>query len=501
MMNIDRLLILALIVIFGSHQLQSQNDHQKKLDQMIRQGIEDWNIPGFAVSVVHEGETIFYETYGVRNIADKTPVDEHTLFTLGSTTKAMIAIGLGMLADEGKLSWEDPVRKHLPSFRLSDPYITEEARIQDLLTHNLGIQPADLLWIIDSVSTEKTIERFQHAPKVYPVRGGFQYNNMMYAIAGEVIGSVSGSHWTEFLREKLFIPLEMTDTKAVSADIMKIENRVTPYSPGKQGPVKDIYMLKDQVGAAGMIWSSIHDMTNYLKFLDQDGIYNGDTIVRSQTFDKLFEPQTIIPEKEFYPTRELTNPNWTTYGLAWFQQDYKGLKVDYHTGSITGLIALAGLVRDKDLAVYVFGNMDHAELRHAVLFKAIDLFVFDDDSTDWHKEIFALYEPSGKEESEFGDMLEKNRIENSSPSLELKAYEGIYVHKMYGEMRVDAVEDSLTITSNDLYNFEMDHLHFNTFISNKNNMLNNKVPFTFNLGDDGKVETLRVYGLEFNKKR
>ena len=143
---------------------------------------------------------------------------------MGSTTKAIISMALGILVDQGKLEWGDKVRKHLPSFQLSDSYITEDARIQDLLTHNLGISEADLLWTIDSVSTKETISRFRHAKKIYPLRGGYDYNNLMYAIAGEVIESVSGEHWTTFVNKNILEPLEMTNTKTRASEIFDGDN-------------------------------------------------------------------------------------------------------------------------------------------------------------------------------------------------------------------------------------------------------------------------------------
>ena len=137
---------------------------------MIVQGIKDWQIPGLTAVVVKDQKVIFKEIYGVKNLINKEPVDEFTLFNMGSTTKAVICMALGVLVDQGKLDWNDKVRKHLPSFQLSDPYITEEARIKDLLTHNLGIAEADLLWTMDSVSTKNTISRLKHSQKVYPLR-------------------------------------------------------------------------------------------------------------------------------------------------------------------------------------------------------------------------------------------------------------------------------------------------------------------------------------------
>ncbi len=162
----------------------------KSLDKMIVQGMEDWNIPGLATVIVKDGKIVFKKTYGVKNINSKEPFDGKTLFNMTSTTKAIVAMSLGILVDRGKLNWDDKVQKYFPDFRLSDDYIASDARVGDLLTHNLGIGNADMLWVLDSVSTKETIKNFKYAKKEYPLRGSFEYQNIMYAVAGEVIEAV-----------------------------------------------------------------------------------------------------------------------------------------------------------------------------------------------------------------------------------------------------------------------------------------------------------------------
>ena len=163
---------IALVLLTGQLANAQYKSANRKLDAMIREGMAEWKIPGMGVVVVKDGRTVFSSVYGIRDIDTQVPVNSQTLFAMASTTKAMIALCVGMLVDEGKLQWTDRVRQHLPEFRLADAYLTDEARVQDLLTHNLGIPGADLLWIIDSLSTAETLRRFEQVNKTYPVRGG-----------------------------------------------------------------------------------------------------------------------------------------------------------------------------------------------------------------------------------------------------------------------------------------------------------------------------------------
>lgn len=494
--------LLLAFVLFLSPIVLAQKTNAKQLDAMIQKGMSDWKIPGLVTVVVKDGETVFQKAYGVKNLESKATVDEHTLFSMASTTKAIVCQALGILVDQGKLNWTDKVREHLPYFKLSDAYLTEEARIQDLLTHNLGIQQADLLWALDSVSTQETLHRFALSKKTYPVRGGFDYNNIMYAIAGEVIEAVSGQHWTEFVTENIFKPVGMDDAVAKSVEILDKGNYTTPYlNDLDDGIVQVDHNFSDQIGAAGMIWSSLSDVTNYLKYLVNDGVVGNDTILSKNTFDYLFKPHAFVTDASFYPTQKLTKPHWKTYGLGWFQHDYRGEKLDFHTGSLGGLIAICGIMRDKDVAVYVFANMDHAELRHAILYKSMDLFVFDDDSRNWHEEVFELYSKFKEQEKEYYQKLRDGKVANTKTTLPIDQYEGEYTHPMLGKATVKNTDAGLTINFNNFLILSLQHWHYDTFMSTKENPYHAEIDFNFSIGTDGTVKSFDVLEETFKKQK
>ncbi len=470
------------------------------LDEMIVTGMRDWKIPGLAAVVVKDGEVVFKKTYGIKSIQSKEPVNGETLFAMASTTKAMVAMALGILVDEGKLSWDDKVVKHLPDFQLSDPYIAANARVKDLLTHNLGITNADVLWTLDSVSTQSTLRRFAYAKAVYPLRGGFVYQNIMYAAAGEVIQRVSGIPWHEFVQERLFTPLRMRRSQTKAMDILKAGNYVTPHYDFDDGGIQVVGRnYSDQVGAAGMMWSCVDDITHYLTFIVNKGIVGNDTLLQPNTFKTLFQPHTLIPRDQFYPTTSLTQPNWVSYGLGWFQHDYRGHKLDFHTGSLQGLVAIAGVIHKKNTAVYVFANLDHAELRHAILYQAMDLFAFDDLSTNWHPRVFERYQDLKEERKEGLQQQIQKRVLNTHPSLELKAYSGSYTHPLCGKLTITMENDVLLLNFNDVETMRADHWHFDTFRTVTNKRWTSPQLIRFQLDNLAKVETLNFWGYTFTK--
>lgn len=480
--------------------LAQQNEKIEALDKMIQQGITDWKIPGLATVVVKDNEVIFKKTYGVKSIESNDPVNGETLFAMASTTKATVAMAMGMLVDEGKLDWDDKVIEHLPSFQLSDPYITADARVKDLFTHNLGIANADMLWVLDSLSTTETLRRFSNTKKVYPLRGGFIYQNIMYAAAGEIIKNISGKSWQEFVQERLFNPLNMKRSQTRATDILKAGNYATPhYDFDDQGVQMVDRNYSDQIGAAGMMWSSIDDISYYLKFILAKGVIGNDTLIKPDTFKTLFKPHALIPENQFYPTARLTQPNWLSYGLGWFQHDYRGHKLDFHTGSLQGLVAIAGVMHDKNVAVYVFANMDHAELRHAIMYQALDFFAFDDDNAQWHSKVLNLYDDIKEKSKEGLKKQEEYRVTNTQPTLDLASYTGRYVHPLCGTLSITQESTGLQLNFNDFEKIVATHWHYDTFRTKTNKRWANPLLLTFHINSRTEVETLDFLGYTFTK--
>jgi len=303
---------------------QSVQKQVKLLDDYIENALTVWNPPGLAVTVVKDGEIVFTKTYGIRTLGENKPVDKHTLFGCMSTTKAFTAAALAMLADEGKLKWDDHVIKYLPDFQLYDPYMTREITVRDLLTHRTGLGNTDYLWGWMQISGDSALYKMRDVKPSYSLRSSFIYQNLMYLAAGKVIEKVSGQSWESFLKERIYIPLEMNETFAKYEMVKDIKNKADAHFPHEGKIIKIDQLIADEIGPAGSMWSSINDIGKWIQFLLNDGTHKGDTLISDRNFKELFKPQQIIPSNEFYPTQKLTKPNWTTYGLGWFQHDYRG---------------------------------------------------------------------------------------------------------------------------------------------------------------------------------
>jgi len=394
------LVIYVSVLSITSHDAQNSSKQIQALDQFINEGITKWNPPGLAVTVVKDGNIVFKKAYGVTSLNNKQPVDTNTLFGCMSTTKAFVAAGLAMLVDDGKLNWDDKVIDYLPEFQLKDPYITREINIKDLLTHRTGIGDTDYLWTIMSIDSDSVLYKMREVDKSYSLRSSFIYQNIFYLAAGKVIEKVTGKPWGEFMKERIYLPLGMTNTFASLDAVKTIKNKADAHFE-IDGKIEMIEQKSaDAIAPAGAMWSSIDDIGKWIQFLLNDGIKDNDTLISSRNFKELFKVHQIIPENEFYPTQQVTKPNWTTYGLGWFQHDYKGKMVQFHTGSLPGMVAIAGMIPEDNVGVYVMGNLDHVELRHAIMYSVFDLFTEGKLSRNWSEDLYSIYHPAKEKQPE-----------------------------------------------------------------------------------------------------
>lgn len=481
--------------------LRSQSGPLAGFDEYVAAAVTDWKVPGLAVAVVKDGQVAMSKGYGVRELGKPERVDDRTLFAIGSTTKAMTAALTGMLVDEKKLAWDDPVIKHLPWFQLKDPAVTRELTVRDLLTHRGGLPNADYLWYGQSTSAREILERVRLIDPGYSLRSRFVYQNVMYAAAGAVIETASGRSWADMMRTRIFEPLGMSDTAATLALVPKGANVASPHY-AIRGQVTVIEnMPVDSVAAAGSVWSSVRDMAKWMQFMLDGGVAGGPggkRLLSEQTAAELFRPQTIAPES-MYPTTRLVKPHWMTYSLGWFQQDYQGRAIDFHTGSIDGMVAIIGLMRDERLGVYVLGNLDHAELRHALMYSAFDRYT-GRPARNWSAEVKALYAEAEQRSAEMQKRAESQRVAGTSPSFALDRYAGRYSDPLRGDVEITHENGALRIHYGSGLRGALEHWHYNTFRAKWAAEWRGTSMVTFQIGASGRVDAIEFNGARFVRR-
>ena len=498
------LVISVLFLFINSYSQQAAPSLAKQIqdfDTYVEQSRNSWQVPGLSIAVVKDGKVIFKKGYVVRELGKPDKVDTQTLFACASTTKAMTAMCMGMLVDEGKVNWDDAVIKYLPDFKLYDPYVTRELKIRDLFTHNSGVGNADFLWDIMDIPSDEVLKKMADVKPSYSLRSSFIYQNIFYLAAGKIIEKVSGLPWEKFVAARIFEPLGMTRTVPMRKDV-KDPNQTSAHFFVHNAVTVIELSSADAIAPAGSVWSCADDMSKWmLSMLDSSKYEGGKRLVTAKTWMEMLKPQVMVTAGEFYPTAQLTKPNWTTYGLGWFQQDYRGHKINFHTGSLFGAIAINGQLPDEKLGVYVFGNYDHAEVRHALMFKAFDHFALG-GTRDWNSEFLKLYGGLRAQGVKAVKEFETKRVANTTSSLPVEQYAGKYTDPLYGELEVTVQNKKLLINiNNNRQKATLDHWHYDTFRGEYDKAWNGIALAQFSLNATGKIEKINFDGIEFKRQK
>ncbi|MGH7618345.1 MAG: serine hydrolase [Gemmatimonadaceae bacterium] len=461
-------------------------------DRYVAQAVKDWHTTGLAIAVVSNDSLVFAKGYGLIEVKKPAPVNEHTRFAIGSTTKAMTSAALAMLVDEGKIRWDEHVTDILPDFRLYDPYATSEITIRDLLTHRTGLPGTDLMWVRDPFTLQEMIHRLRYVKPVTSFRSTMEYQNVVYAIGGAIVEKVSGMPWDAFVRQRIFTPLGMNETEPLVSGIIGKPNVATPHAPSGDTSIVVPIRSTDAIAPAGSVWSSVYDMSKWMRFILDSGRVGSTRLIAPATFTELVTPQIRAPF-ELYPALTLSRPHGFSYGLGWFIQDYQGEVIWMHTGSIDGMSALIGLMPDRRTGVYVLANLDHAEVRHALMYKVLDLYAGNPDR-DWSADLHALLaHPPTSAASQAA------RQAPSAPSLPLERFAGTYVDSAYGVIGVTFSGGSLSASFRDKDTGTLQPVRADTFRSR--GAAGAGLSLSFVTDGAGGVIAVRAFGTTFERVR
>jgi CubicO group peptidase (beta-lactamase class C family) len=484
--RIARAATLLLVPIVGARLSAQSTAHTRNpldgFDAYVAAAVKAWEVPGLAVAVVKDDSIVLARGFGVRTLGSPEPVDEHTRFAIGSTTKAMTAAAVAMLVDEGKVRWDDPVTKHLPSFQLSDPYVTRELTVRDLLSHRSGLPGADALWYASPNSFDDILRRLRYLKPAASLRSRYAYQNVMYAVAGQVVAAASGTRWSEFVQRRILRPVGMSETLTSHRRLAGQANVATPHLRVNDTVRAVAYRDLDNIAPAGAVVSSALDMARWIRvLLDSTRVrpagpgpaspvadgQAGARLVSDSSFRQLFTPQFLVPAADYYPAARQAHPHFTAYGLGWFLQDYRGRLVAMHTGSIDGMTAIVGMLPEERVGVVVLANLDHAELRHALMYRVFDLYLDPPNVAthkDWSADLRTLYGGLAKEARAAERKALASRVPRTRPTLPATAYAGTYADSLYGDVTV-RVEAGRRLVAHygPAYVGELEHWHYDTF--------------------------------------
>jgi CubicO group peptidase (beta-lactamase class C family) len=490
------LIVIPLLLLGGS--ASAQTELFPGLNDYVLKSMQEWETPGLAIAVVRNDSVIFAKGYGVRKKGETAPVTPKTIFAIASTTKAMTVACLGMLVDEGKMKWDDPVTKYLPWFQLSDPYVTRELTVRDLLCHRSGLARGDNLWYLSSYSREEVLRRVRFLKPAWSFRSRYGYQNIMFLAAGEMIPSVTSTSWDDFIVQRLFKPLGMARTNTSVRFLAGLDDVATPHDKidDVMQPVR--WPNFDNVGSAGSVNSCVEDMAQWIRMNLGNGMYKGKKILSQEVIKEIQTPQTII-RLDSLDQALRPSSHFSAYGFGWSMQDYLGRKLVHHTGSLDGMRARVVLIPEEKLGFVILMNSSNTNLHASIAYRMIDHYL-GGPARDWSSELLKIAkEQEAKNRAEEKKQIDE-RARDTKPSLPLESYAGTYEHEMYGEATVQLEGGQLMLRYFPLYVGPMTHWHYDTFQVVWNDRTFGKDLISFTLGADGKVIEMRWEGFTAFKK-
>ena len=398
MANFSSRLLPTLLVLSGltmTNNASAASPSKQVIDQKIQQIMEQFQVPGAAIGIIHRGKIIQAQGYGIKTLGQAAPVDADSIFKIASNTKAFTTAALAILVDEGKISWDGKVREYLPDFKMHDPWVSEHFTIIDLLTHRsgLGLGAGDLmLWPEPSSFTrEEVLHNLRYLKPAGEFRADYAYDNLLYIVAGELIPAVTGLSWEDFVEKRIMLPLDMQHCFAGQVSKARQSDVATPHGivAGKlQTIVRPIDYSKPSVSAAaGGIQCSLNDMLKWVKVQLANGkIDQQHSLYSTEQQQKMWQAHTIMPVSK--RSKELDNTHISAYGLGWRMNDMNGQWQVHHTGSLAGMYSFVSLFPELELGFVVLTNQQSSAARSALMYTVMKPYL-GDHKTDW----LAIFSP------------------------------------------------------------------------------------------------------------
>ena len=466
-----------------------------------------FDVPGVAIAIVKDGKVVAARGFGVRKAGEDRAVDGQTLFPIASNSKGFTTAALAMLVDEGKISWDDPVTRHLPEFQMYDPYVTREMTIRDLLVHRsgLGLGAGDLMWWpTSSFSADEIIHQLRFIRPATSFRSGYAYDNLLYIVAAKIVAVKSGKPWGQFIHERIFTPLGMKSSTTSMQEGRANENQASAHSDatGKVTIVRPI-PTENAAGAVG-ISTSADDIARWMMALLDGGVVPGTgqganppRLFSAARARELWTAQTPMAIREPAVSMASTRPNFLAYGLGFQLRDYQGFKLVQHSGALKGFYSRVVMAPDAHLGIAILTNAENSGVLEAVGLRLLDQYL-GVAPTDWVTLVSQTERAQHARSLASQQAALAAKAQHAPPSLALNAYDGEYVDAWYGSVTIAPAPG---FSGRRIMRFSrtpdltgtLEHFQHDTFIVRWNERhLNADAYVTFSLNPDGSIERMKM---------
>lgn len=443
-LKISTIFVLILSLNFT---LNAQELKGSQIDSLVEKTMKTFDVPGMAVAILKDGKIYHKNTYGIRSLKTNAEVNENTLFGVASNTKAFTTAALAQLVDQGKLKWDTKVNNIIPEFKLYDPYVTSEFTVRDLVTHRsgLGLGAGDLMVFpaTNTTTLQEMIHNLRFLKPVSSFRSKFDYDNLLYIVAGEIVARVSNQSYDDYIRENFFKPLEMDRSLLSISKIAADENRIDGHAP-VNGKLEITGNTFTQIAtpAAG-IYASINDMAKWVQVQLDEGKYGEklqDSLFSKKAHREMWTPQTLIKSgKGPY------NTHFSAYGLGWFLSDVNGNFQATHTGGLLGIVSQVTIIPELDLGIIVLTNQQSGAAFSAITNSIKDgYFGIKNENriNEYNKRRLA---GERKEDSIVSavESIMKTQLKNKAPKPDPDNYIGTYKDPWFGNVIISKQDNQL----------------------------------------------------------
>ena len=451
-------------------------------DRFVDSALASWKVVGLGLGILIDGKVVYARGHGLRDQKLGTPVTTHTLFPIGSSTKAFTAFALGALVDQGKLEWDKPVRSYLPEFRLYDASATEHITPRDLVTHRSGLPRHDLVWYNNTTSTREAIlQQIPHLPPSRDLRETFQYNNLMFLTAGYLAGRLLNTSWEDAVRQTVLQPLGMASSNFSVTESQKTGDFSRGYVVRRDSVELMPFRNIDLIGPAGSINSNVDDMLKWVGLQMSGGVIGGKRIIGAATLRDMYAPYMPIGGMPQDP-----QIGTSSYGLGWFLQSYRGKFLVHHGGNIDGFSALVGFFPHDRVGFVILTNQNGSGLPMVLLRHAADR-VLGLPARNWNAEALVSRARGDSAGREAAARKETVRVPGTRPSHALEDYAGEYRHPGFGVLTIEKKGTQLEATFNRM-TATLEHWHYDVFNALRNPvdpiLVDNKFNFRTNVKGD-----------------
>ncbi len=461
--------LLAIAVLSAPARLAAQSDpaidaRLNGFDAYMAQVMKDWNAPGIGVGVVVKDRLVFAKGYGYRDYGKKLPYTPTTTQPIASNSKLFTAVAAGMLVEEGKLAWDEPIRRYVPSIRFHDDELDRSITLRDMLSHRTGVTRHDLIWYKSPFTRQELWDRLRYLEPSAPMRTTFLYNNLMFTAVGSVIEQVSGLTWEQFIQRRIFDPLGMAHSTLTVEDNIKGPEPGVPYSERRDSTVlyrQPYYTAEVAIAPAGAINSNVRDLSRWVIALLNGGKMDGKQVIPAAAIRETMAPSIALPNSalESRGWGELLN---TAYGMGRWTGSYRGHLIAYHGGDLPGFHSQISILPNDSIGVIVLVIGDHMAPMYNGLTYDIYERLLGMSLTPWSERLNAIRLRNKAAGTRARAVASVGRVPGTRPSHALDDYVGEYEHPAYGVLTIARGDTGLTF---DLHGIRLplSHFHYDRF--------------------------------------